>query len=100
MVELIEDYQRERRKARSITDEDVDAIASAILSKSAGHSCRFNRLDPDVLEAAVEFYVNANKILTDSKGVVGKTLLVLIVTAMFGMLAAGAISEFIKRIPK
>jgi len=90
----------ENRRSRNLTDEDVEAIASAIFSKQNDHPCRFARIDPEILEEACKFYQKMNKIMDDSKGIVAKTILVLLVTAICGIMFSGAVTELIKKIPK
>lgn len=102
MGENYEEHHLERienRRARNLTDDDVAAIVEAI-SNQNHHACRFSRIDTEVMEEAIKFYQKMNKIMDDSKGIVGKTILVLLVTALCGIMFSGAITELIKKIPK
>jgi hypothetical protein len=77
----------ERRK-RSLTDEDVEAIASAIMTHQDAH-CRYN-VSPDRMDAAIRFFENVNNILEDSKTTIRRTLIRILVTGIVALLLVGA----------
>jgi len=94
------EHQEDRRQARTLSDGDVQAIAGAIIAATAEHPCRFASMNPNDMSEAIIFYKNWNRILGESKGVVAKTILVLTVTALFGIMASGFVSELFKKFPK
>ena len=74
---------------RTLTDADIDALVAAFGNR---HECRFPDIEPEVMREAVHFYRNWNKVLDDSKGVVGKTILVLLVTGLVTVMGWGMIT--------
>lgn len=75
---------------RTLTDADIAALVEAFAGE--GHPCRFNNIDPDDLSHSVEFYKNWNKVLTDSRNVAGKTLVVVMVTGLISLLGWGVLA--------
>lgn len=91
-------YQPDRRVRRHLTDEDLEAVVRAVAKIAEHRPCQFAGTDPRAMEEAIKFYKSMNKILEDSKGVAGKTLIVLIVTGLFGILVSGIIAAILKKI--
>lgn len=79
--------------SRNLTDDDIDALVAA-LRKQAGHTCRFDNIRGEDLGAAIDFYKNFNKIVSEGKSTARKTLVVITVTSAVGMAVAGAIVKF------
>lgn len=79
------------RRSRMLTDEDVEALADALHRRAGDHvaACRFARVTPERLDRAIEFCDRMDKIIDDSASLVGKTVLILVVTAIVGTLFAG-----------
>ena len=78
----------ERRKKRTLTDEDIDALAIAITTHQDKH-CRYS-ISPERLESAVKFFENINGVLEDSKNVIRRALLTLVVVTLAGLVFVGA----------
>lgn len=75
---------------RNLTDEDIEALVTA-LEKKSGHSCRFDNVSADDLGEAVTFYKNFNDIVSEGKSTARKTLVVITVTSAVGIAIAGVI---------
>ena len=75
---------------RNLTDEDIEALVTA-LEKKSGHSCRFDNVSADDLGEAVTFYKNFNNIVSEGKTTARKTLVVITVTGAVGIAVAGAV---------
>jgi len=88
------------RRTRTLSDDDIRAIAGEIVAATAAHPCRFLEMNPDDLREAISFYKNVNKIMTESKGVFRNTIIVLVITAGFGLMGKGVLAWFIKELPK
>lgn len=72
--------------ARRLSDEDVEAVVTA-LEKKQGHTCRFDQVRAVDLEEAVRFYKNVNDIIEDSKITFRKAILwgvIVLLGAIFG----------------
>jgi len=70
---------------RKLTDADIEALVKRL--GEAGHiPCRFQHVDPTVMEEAVRFYKNYNRVFTEAKGTFLKTLVVLLVSGGAGLL--------------
>jgi hypothetical protein len=78
----------ERRKKRTLTDEDINALAVAISDLQDKH-CRY-QISSERLESAVRFFENINGVLEDSKNVVRRALLTLVVVTLAGLVFIGA----------
>lgn len=76
------------RRSKNLTEEDLTNIVHAI-NKSRIHECRFTTIEEEDLRAAVDFYKNFNSIINDSKKTVRRTLLILMLTAICGLVFTG-----------
>ena len=79
--------QPDRR--RILSPVDLAAITEAVKSANHADSCRFTDITPAELAECVKFYRNWNEVFESSKKTVRNTLLVLIITAGFGVMAVG-----------
>ena len=77
-------------RQRSLTKHDIEDIINA-LEASAGkpHLCRFERVTEEDFYASVEFFKSFNAGLNSGKSVAAKTILVLLITFLCGVLGAG-----------
>jgi len=81
------------RRTRTLTDEDIEALANALHQRANDHitACRFGRIDPDKMERAIEFCERIIKVMDNSASLAGRTILVLFITAAVGSMFAGFI---------
>lgn len=79
----------ERRTSRTLTDADIDAIASAFAAKS----CKFNDITSEDLTEAVNFYKNMNEALTTSRKTLWNTFLVFTLTGILTLITYGAVTK-------
>ena len=79
------------RRSRILTDEDIEALADALHQRAGEHvaACRFVRVTPEKLDRAIEFCDRMDKIIDGSASLAGKTVLILVVTAVVGTLFTG-----------
>lgn len=71
---------------RTMTDTDVQAIVTA-LQVSNSH-CRYE-VSPDEMKDMMRFVKNWNRALEEGKNTIGKTILVLTISALFALLGLG-----------
>lgn len=73
--------------------ELIKAIVESVLHSKASngttHGCRFEAVNPDDLEEAVKFYRKFNEAMDDSKSVVRRAIIVLIVGGFSALLGVG-----------
>ena len=84
--------QHPERRARTLTDADIDAIVDHI-NKSKHLDCRFDSISLDDLEEAIKFYKNFNKFMSESSSTIWKALLVLGVGGTIGLMLLGAYAK-------
>lgn len=83
----------ERRKA-NLTDKDIARILDAFEARlHQRHMCRFEKISEDDFYASVEFFKEFNESLKAGKAVAAKTILVLLITFLCGVLGAGIVSK-------
>jgi len=93
---MAEDYspRRDQRRRNSLTNEDLDAI-SAIVEATLRHrrhddaDCRFSGITPEDLKAMVEAHKKFNAAMDDSKSIVRRFVVVLILTSISGVAIYG-----------
>lgn len=78
----------EERRQRVLTDDDIQAIALEIIT-ARSTVCHLEKIDPDELREAVNFYKNINAILADSKRTVRKTIITMLVVVCSGLIVLG-----------
>ena len=76
---------------RTLSDEDISAITTALRGHDLEHLkvCRFNITNPEDLNEALMFYRKFNEALDESKSVVRKTILVIIISTIAGLIGVG-----------
>jgi len=80
----------------SLDDTDIVKLVDAL--KAAGHSpCRFELVDPADLRHSIEFYKRMNTALDDSKNIIWRTIIVLLVSGIIALIGFG-LFEKIKQI--
>lgn len=89
MSELL--YQQIDGKLRTLTDEDVEAIAEAVIRRQT-HLCRF-QVSEDELEAAVRFHQNVNQLMSETGSTIRKTLIVSGVGGLVALLILGVYAK-------
>lgn len=82
-------------RKRSFTDEDINALVSAIAQHDTlfHKSCRFNNLDPEILEEASEFYRKFNSMMDESGKIIWKTVLVAGIGGLIFIIGLGVTSK-------
>jgi len=79
---------------RSLTDDDINDILAAFEQRPhAPHMCRFEKISEEDFYASVEFFKSFNESLKAGKAVAAKTVLVLRITFLCGVLGAGIITK-------
>lgn len=82
------------RRQRNLTDDDIEELLLAIEKRSTQtHSCRFINVSEDDFYESVRFFKTFNEGLTSGRNIVAKTILILLITFLFGMLGAGFIAK-------
>lgn len=82
-------------RRKKLSDEEIDAIASAIVEKSHGN-CKFINITPDDVSEAVKFYKNFNSVVENSKKTVLNTIIIVIITGLIGLTTYGAVVKINK----
>ena len=67
----------------------VESVMHVKSSNCTEHECRFEAVNPDDLEEAVKFYRKFNEAMDDSKSVVRRTIITLIVGGVSVLLGVG-----------
>lgn len=80
---------------RTLSEDDILAISVAIREHNEEHFriCRFGTTDPDDLHEAIIFYRKFNEAMDESKSVVRKTVLVMLITGIAGILGVNIWSK-------
>lgn len=73
---------------RTLTDRDVELIVCALDQKKY-HECRFSSIEEEDLRAAVDFYKNFNKVMSESGSTLRKTVIAIGVTGTISALVVG-----------
>jgi len=88
-----------------LTESDaalIKAIVESVLhAREASHAesdCRFATIKPADLEEAVKFYRKINEALDDSKSVVRRTIITLIIVSVSGLLGLGVMANIKKTV--
>lgn len=89
-----EKQYHERRNVLTESDAElIKAIVESVLhaksSNCDNHECRFEAVNPEDLEEAVKFYRKFNEAMDDSKSVVRRTVITLIVAGVSVLLGVG-----------
>lgn len=92
---MTEDEQRdiefayyERRRARTLTDADVQAIASVVQGLRK-HECRFDSISQDDLRSTIEFKKHVNDLMAETGSTIRKTLVVAGLGGLMSLLMIG-----------
>jgi hypothetical protein len=101
MTEHRPEQQYHDRK-RSLTEADINDLLDALDKRReiekekevVEHSCRFGKVTEEDFYASVEFFKSMNAGLTSGKIIAAKTVLVLLVTFLCGVIGAGLFSKF------
>lgn len=72
---------------RNLTDADIMAVVSAL--KSVNEHCRYD-IAPEEMKEVVRFVKNWNAALERGQTTMWTTILVLVITGLFGLLGLGA----------
>ena len=80
-------------RKRSLTNNDIEDILAAFERRPHPHVCRFEKVTEADFYESVKFFKYINEGLASGKNIIAKTVLVLLVTFLFGMLGAGIISK-------
>jgi len=70
---------------RNLTDDDVEAIVTALANKQHSIACRFGHVDPKLLEQATLFYASWNESWADSKKMARRGFTILIFVFFLGI---------------
>jgi len=94
MAENHEDGEQFHRRKRSLTEADINDILAAFEKRPhTNHLCRFEKISEDDFYASVEFFKSFNESLKAGKAVAAKTVLVLLITFLAGVIGAGFLSK-------
>jgi hypothetical protein len=85
-VENPYDHQPDGRR---FSDSDIEALVSALKKSQDYHICRFSDIEPGDLKAVVDSHRKINEALDDSKTVVRRFFLVLVLTGLSGYAVYG-----------
>jgi len=86
-------YEQPRRH-RNLTEDDIEELLLALERRSPhGHSCRFTNVSEEDFYESVKFFKTLNEGLTSGRNIIAKTILVLLITFLFGMLGAGFLAK-------
>lgn len=87
---------KQNKQQYTLSEDDAERIKTIIesalhakLSNREAHECRFESVKPEDLEEAVKFYRKINEALDDSKSVVRRTIITLIVGGISVLIGAG-----------
>lgn len=86
-------YQERQYVLTEADAELIKAIVESVMHDKASncteHTCQFEAVNPDDLEEAVKFYRKFNEAMDDSKSVVRRAIIVLIVGGISALLGVG-----------
>jgi len=86
--------QQYHDRKRSLTDADINDLLDAFDKRQDGiHQCRFGKVSEEDFYASVEFFKSINAGLSSGKAIAAKTVLVLLITFLCGVLGAGVVSR-------
>jgi len=87
--------QQFHERKRSLTETDINDLIDALEKRQEGaHQCRFGKVSEEDFYASVEFFKSINAGLTSGKAIAAKTVLVLLITFLCGVIGAGFVSKF------
>jgi hypothetical protein len=78
-------------RQRSLTEHDIEDLLEAI-EKRSGHVCRFKGVSDADFYESVKFFRSWNESLNNGKGIVGKTILVVLITFLMGATGWGIVA--------
>jgi len=81
-------------RKRSLTDTDIEEILSAFEKHPRQHICRFEGVTEEDFYESVKFFKYLNEGLTSGKNIIAKTILVLLITFLFGLITSNIITKF------
>ena len=82
-----------QQRKNSLTEHDIEDIIRALESKSLVHTCRFGGVTQDEFYESVKFFKYLNSGFTSGRNIIAKTILVLLVTFLFGMIGMGVVTK-------
>ena len=87
-------------RRNSLTEQDINDIVAAFEEKQIRipHVCRFPGVNEDDFYESVKFFKYVNEGLTSGRNLVGKTLLVLFITFIFGATGVGIVAMIFSKI--
>jgi len=92
-IGMVDDYgEQHERRHRSLTDDDVEAIAAAVI-RLQPHACRFSNIAHEDLEASVRFHKTVNDLMSETGSTVRKTLIVAGIGGLVSLLILGAYAK-------
>jgi len=80
-------------RRNSLTEHDIEDIIAALDKRTQGHICRFNGVTEEEFYESVRFFKSWNESLTSGKNLVARTVLVLLITFLFGAIGAGIVGK-------
>lgn len=87
-----EEYHRRRNNLTAGDEELIRSIVESVhyaREQNAPHYCQFNDINPDDLKAMVTTFKKVDAVMDDSKTVIRRTVLGIIVLALFALLTKG-----------
>jgi len=78
----------ERRRSRTLTDADVQAIAAAVQGLRK-HECRFDAISQEDLASTVAFKKHVNDLMAETGSTIRKTLVVVGLGGLVSLLMLG-----------
>lgn len=85
---------------RRFSDSDIEALVKAIKTAQGEHECRFDGIAPDDLKAMVDAHRSFNAALSDSKAIVRRFFIVLVLTGVSGYAVYGWWGKLIDTVKK
>jgi len=82
-----------QERKRNLTDEDIQELLIAFEKHPRPHMCRFEGVTEEDFYESVKFFKYLNEILTSGRNIIAKTILVLLITFLFGLLGSGIITK-------
>lgn len=80
-------------RQNSLTEHDIEDIIHAFEQRPGLHDCRFKAVTEEDFYESVRFFKTMNENLNNGKNIIMKTILVLLVTFLFGVLGAGILGK-------
>jgi hypothetical protein len=105
MTETSKEGKQFHARENSLTQSDIEVLTqifqTIVDTKEKNHSCRFTSISPDDLRMMVDAHKNFNLAMTDSKKVVRRFFIVVVLSVASGLTVQGfwsRIASFIKNI--